>query len=156
MIKGIKNQTIALYWTVTLNHAANYSHKIFRGNIILYPNFIVLIYWRETWQVPTYVAAHYCEIYSTKWTFLLSAVSQKNYYQQKKRKIQNIIMHYKTRIVASYWVQMYLGERKYLCNENRCNLKSNQHLVKLVQPVLILLRVLLRLRNFVVNWSASI
>ena len=80
MIKGIKNKTIAHI----VIHAANYSHKIFRGNIILYPNFIVLIYWQETWQVPTYGAAHYCEIYSTKWTFLLSAVSQKNYYQQKK------------------------------------------------------------------------
>ena len=56
---------------------------------------------------------------------------------------------------VKYRVQMYLDKRKYLRNENRCNLKSNPDLARLVQSVLILLRVLLRLRNFVVNLSAS-
>ena len=123
----------------------------------MHPNFIVLVYWRETGQLPACVAAHYCKNHSIKrafycWVQFVWKITT----NRKKRKIQYIIMHHKTRIVASYWVQMYLGKRKYLCNENRCNLKSNQDLVKLVQPVLILLRVLLRLRNFVVNWSASI
>ena len=65
-------------------------------------------------------------------------------------------MHYETRIVAKYRAQMYLGNQNYLRNENRCNLRSNQDLAKPVQPVLILLRILLRLRNFVVKSNASI
>ena len=58
--------------------------------------------------------------------------------------------------LAKYRVQVYLDKRKYLRNENRCNLKSNPDLEKLVQSVLILLRVLLRLRNFVVKSNATI